>query len=62
MQEKNINEINRLYRQLDERKRNYSIIDFKPQDFQQPLLDAVKEKKGENNKYRFLLYQGGNGS
>lgn len=58
-----IEKINKLYKQIDERKRNYWLIDFKPQDFQQPLLDAVNEK-GEKggNRYRFLLYQGGNGS
>lgn len=60
---KDAEKINKLYRQLDERKRNYWIIDFKPQSFQQPLLDGIYEKiPTGDNKYRFLLYQGGNGS
>ena len=58
-----INKLNKLYTQLDERKRNYGIVDTKPQSFQQPLLDAIYSKDDEgNNTYRFLLYQGWNWS
>ena len=60
---KDVQKINALYKKLDERKRNYGIVDFKPQDFQEPLLNAVNEKNNEwGNRYRFLLYQWGNGS
>lgn len=61
--QKDVQELNRLYKLLDNRKRSYAIVDFKPQDFQQPLLNAINEKNDEGgNKYRFLLYQWGNWS
>lgn len=60
---KDVEKINKLYKQLDERKRSYGIIDFKPLDSQKGLCEAVSTKTPTGvNKYRFLLYQGGNGS
>ena len=61
---KNAEQINDLYIKLDERKRHYWLISFKPQEFQQPLLDWINKKDMTTwwNHYRFLLYQGGNGS
>ena len=58
-----VQKINALYKRLDERKRHYGLIDFKPQEKQQPLISAINEKDETwSNKYRFLLYQGWNGS
>lgn len=57
--EKDSEKINKMYRQLDERKRLYGIVDFEPLKSQEGLCKAVAEKNPDrSNKYRFLLYQG----
>ena len=58
------NEIEELYNKIRERKKNYWIIDFKPQEHQEKTIWAVSEVyqdwKDILNKYRFLLFQWGN--